>query len=82
MRFVRILFDVAITFKWTGYITMYWIIYRAFYIFLKNEFDINAVRFNFQFRDEVEKEDSSFNLPYKMSKGKIFEGEKTQYSIK
>ncbi|KAH9523274.1 Beclin-1 [Bulinus truncatus] len=35
-----------------------------------------------QFRDEVEKEDSSFNLPYKMSKGKIYEGEKTQYSIK
>ncbi|XP_005099976.1 beclin-1 [Aplysia californica] len=35
-----------------------------------------------QFRDEVQKEDSSFNLPYKMSKGKIFEGEKTQYSIK
>uniref|UniRef100_A0A2C9LNF6 Atg6 BARA domain-containing protein n=1 Tax=Biomphalaria glabrata TaxID=6526 RepID=A0A2C9LNF6_BIOGL len=35
-----------------------------------------------QFRDEVEKEDSSFNLPYKMSKGKIYEGEKNQYSIK
>ncbi|KAK0043185.1 beclin-1 [Biomphalaria pfeifferi] len=35
-----------------------------------------------QFRDEVEKEDSSFNLPYKMSKGKISEGEKNQYSIK
>lgn len=35
-----------------------------------------------QFRDEVEKEDSSFNLPYKMCKGKIYEGEKTQYSIK
>ncbi|CAG5122244.1 unnamed protein product, partial [Candidula unifasciata] len=35
-----------------------------------------------QFRDEVEKEDSSFNLPYKMSKGKIYEGENTHYSIK
>jgi len=35
-----------------------------------------------QFRDEAQKEDASFNLPYKMSKGKIFEGEKTQLSIK
>ncbi|XP_059145767.1 beclin-1-like [Physella acuta] len=35
-----------------------------------------------QFRDEVEKEDSTFNLPYKMSKGKIYEGEKAQYSVK
>jgi len=35
-----------------------------------------------QFRDEVQKEDSSFNLPYKMSKGKIYEGEKAMYSIK